>query len=236
MIPPTPLPVHLVLPTPLPVRLVWPTSLPVHLALPTPLPVHVTDEPNVFITYFLPLVSTLAAVVAAWAAVWALKGLNAANETLRITKQQAEMVKQDRERRPNLALTADYRSPGNYKVELTENGNASIAFYITNFPRSPENPIIAATNVNVRLVIHGFEHAGIGNTIYLDHSGFGYFSTRDVAPKDAFSAGQVIAKAAPGKYTVQWNIISNEGEWPGIGQYHSEEIEVLPHQAVTTPP
>jgi hypothetical protein len=127
--------------------MVPPTPLPVHLVVATPLPVHIADAANILITVVFPSISTAAAVVAAY---YAVRTGRAALKALR---------------RPQLVITPSYRSSdgGNYQVALTANGDAAIAFEISNLELGP------ATNVKVRLKIEGFERAAMGS-IPLGHS------------------------------------------------------------------
>lgn len=203
------------------------SPLPVHPILgPTPFPIHVADSANPWLTYVFPTIGTLAAVVAAIAAIVALRGLVAANETLRLMKAQAQAAdseraarEAERAKKPRLVVYEERTTYDEHGVAHTRvptvraMNNAMPSIRIRNDGDRP------ATNINVDFLIDGIKDVGLSDATTIALSPGGITATKkyvggDLAPGDWRLVGPINGATNQQTCMIKWMAHCNEGVFP----------------------
>ncbi len=218
---------------------------------PTPLPVHIVDEGSFFLTYVIPTLSTVAAIVGAWAAIMALRSLKLSQEALNVAKREAEAAEKERSRRPQLRLLLNGRFDDATATLYSTEGSPRSTFWCNVALENVGDRAARSISVDLRLpnAIHDnspdydverLEEGG-ERLISFDYEVDG--TRRAILPVAGVSipgvkaayVGSVFGFSVPGTYEIPWATISEEGAWHGAAR-----LTLVPdeddHRPTASPP
>jgi hypothetical protein len=192
------------------------TPLPVHPVLgPTPFPVHAVDPVNIWTTYIFPIIGTTTGVIAAFAALAALRGLLYAHKTYQLTKRQVDADEAERAMKPRLVVR-EQRSVRNRKGEMEATVMLIRGLNSVMLTMEVENEgNRKATNVSVEFLMEGIKGVGMDQGIAVTASG--YTKNRvpgELAPGEHIIIGQINGSAEPSAARIKWIARCNEGSFP----------------------
>lgn len=199
---------------------------------PTPIPVHITDEPSFFLTYVIPTLSMVAAIVGAWAAIMALRSLKLSQEALNVAKREAEAAEKERSRRPQLRLLLNGRSDDAAATLYAAEDSARSTFWCNVAVENVGDRAARSISVDLRLPSAIHDNSPDYDVERLEEGGerlisFDYEidgTRRAILPVSGVSipgvkpayVGSVFGYSPPGTYDIAWATISEEGAWHGV--------------------